>query len=124
MVTNQSSVDRAEHRARAPRCRRCTRKSATRIDERDRHDVVLERGRRDVETLHRAEHRDGRRDDAVAVEQRRAEQPERDQQRAPAPLASAMLALQHEREQREDAALAAVVGAQDEDEVLDDDDEQ
>ena len=58
--------------------RRCTTKSPTRIATDDRDDEALERGRGDLEALDGAEHRDGRRDQAVAVEQRRAEHAERD----------------------------------------------
>ena len=48
-------------------------------DDGDRLDVRAEDGRRDLETLDRAEHRDRRRDHAVAVEQRRAEEAEGDE---------------------------------------------
>ena len=65
--------------------RRCTTNSAIRIDDRDRHDERLEGVRRHTEALDRAQHRDRRRDHAVAVQQRGAEQADRDQQRgAPA----------------------------------------
>ena len=47
----------------------------------DRHDVRLEQRRGDFQTLDRAEHGDGRRDHAVAVEQRRPEDAERNQHR-------------------------------------------
>ena len=58
------------------------------------------------------------RDDAVAEEQRRAEQPgAEDEPRAPA------LRLLGQRHQRQHAALAAVVGAHDEQHVLDGDDQ-
>ena len=76
-----------------------------------------------VEALDRAEHRDGRRDHAVAVEQRRAEQAERDRA-SPRLFALAHRRLRDERQQREDAALAVVVGAHHEDQVLDRDDER
>ena len=79
IVTNQTSVTGPKT---APTCavpRRCTRKSAVRIDDRERHDQRLERGRRELEPFDRAEHRDRRRDHAVAVEQRRAEEPDGDQ---------------------------------------------
>ena len=45
------------------------------------HDVVVEDGRGDRQSLDRAEHRNRRRDHAVAVEQRRAGDPEQDQRR-------------------------------------------
>jgi hypothetical protein len=83
-----------------------------------RDDEVLEPRRRDREALHRAEHRDGRGDDAVAVEERRPEEPEHEQELAPPPC----LLPADEREQGEDAALAAVVGPHHEGEVLHDHD--
>ena len=90
-------------------------------DDRRGDDVGGEERRRHVEALDGAEHRDGRRDDAVAVEQRRPEDADHDQPRA---LAFAHdLDGRRQRRQREDAALAAVVGAQDEDAILDRDDE-
>ena len=61
-----------------------------------------------LETLDRGEHRDRGREHAVAVEQRRAEQPE---QRQPGGVAR-RVARHRERHQRQDAALAAVVRAQ------------
>ena len=71
--------------------------------------------RGDAEAFDRAQHRDRRRDHAVAVEQRRAEQSDRDERavRRFAALRS------DERDQRQDAALALVVGAHDEEQVLD-----
>ena len=54
---------------------------------------------------------------------RRAEYAEDDQDRSAPPIVGALLVLQQQREHREHAAFAAVVGAQDEDEVLDAHDE-
>ncbi len=81
-------------------------------------------GRDHAEAFDGAEHRDRRRDHAVAVEHRRAEDAEADQ--PPAHLRAVLEAARHERRQREDAALAAVVGAHDQRDVLqrDDDDER
>ena len=87
--------------------RRCTRNSATQ----DRRTVIgttkgSKSGVAMLETLDRAEHRDGRRDHAVAVEQRRAEEAEDD--RAGTGGSAAPLPWpRDERHQREDAALAA-----------------
>ena len=81
-----------------------------RIDER-----VQVRGD-DVETFDGAEHRDGRRDHAVAVEHGCAEDADADE-----PPASPRLRFEHpryERGEREDAAFAAVVGAHDQRHVL------
>ena len=58
---------------------RCTANSADEDAERDRQHIRLERRRDDFQAFHRAQHRDGRRDDAVAVEQRRAEDAEQQQ---------------------------------------------
>ena len=70
-------------------------------------------GRGDLEALDRAEHRDRRRDDAVAEEERGAEDARaRAAAGAAAPVADR---LRGEREHRDQAALAVVVGAQDED---------
>ena len=46
-------------------------------------DVGRERGRDDLQPLHGGEDRDGRRDDAVAVEKRRAEEAESDEDGVP-----------------------------------------
>ena len=78
-------------------------------------------GRDDAEALDRAEHGDRRRDHAVAVEHRRAEDAEPDQ--PPAQPRAVLDAARHERRQREDAALAAVVGAHDQRDVLERDDD-
>ena len=79
------------------------------------------RGRRDLEPFDRAEDGDGRRDDAVAVEQRRAEDDEPgDPSDAGAGRASAV--VRSERQEREDAALSAVVRPHDEGQVLHRDD--
>ena len=84
---------------------------------------ALEQRRRDLEPLDRAEDGDRRRDHAVAVEQRGAEDAE--QRRAPTSAARRPFAGGREqRGQREDAAFALVVGAHDDGDVLDRDDEQ
>src|SRR5262245_16880079 len=61
-----------------------------------------------------AESTDGRRDDAVAIEQRRARDAEQDQNRGPRTIGNSL----HQRQQRQDSAFAVVVGAQDEDDVF------
>ena len=86
----------------------------------DRDHPRLEGGRGDLEALDRAEHRDRRRDQAVAVEQRRAEHAEGDDRPLRARRQAAL--RQQQRGQGEDAALAVVVGAHHEREVLDRDD--
>ena len=85
--------------------------------ERDRHHPRLERGRGHLEPFHRRQHRDRRCDHAVAVEQRGAEDAQRDQHRPTGPPWR-QRAL-HERDQGHDAALALVVRAHDHRHVLD-----
>ena len=78
--------------------------------------------RRHAEPFHRAQHRDGGRDHAVAVQERGAEESDGDERA----VACAAHLRAHERDEREDAALAAVVGAHHEQQILDrhDDDER
>ena len=89
---------------------------------RNRHHVRLERGGADLEPLDRRQHRNRRRQHRVAVEQRRAEQR---RCRAAPHAAAAARAIDRggEREQRHDAALAAVAGAQHQRHVLERDDD-
>ncbi len=84
--------------------------------ERDRHHVAVQAGRGHLEALHRGEHRHGRGDDPVAEEDGRAEDAQQQQavaQRGP---------LRHrgggQRQHRDEAAFAVVVGAQDQHDVL------
>ena len=69
-VMNQSSMTGPNRRADARRCR-CfwNDEQHDQDDEGERHDIVVERGRRDLQAFDRAQHRDGGRDHAVAVEQ-------------------------------------------------------
>ena len=76
-------------------------------DQRDRDDVVLEPGRVDREALDGAEHRDGGRDRPVRVEKRCADEAHHHEVHAPGPGRDAPDTEQ--REQRDDAAFAAVV---------------
>ena len=90
----------------------------------DRHDVRLaSRGVDDLQALDRAEHRDRRRDHAVAVEQRGAEDAE---QRCSTRRSRAVVhrCVRRQRDQRQDAAFAVVVGAHDEQDVLERDDDR
>ena len=86
-------------------------------DDDDRLDVGLERRRDDLEPLDGGEDRDGRRDDAVAVQERGAEEPERNEDEVPG--APGRRRRPQERHQREDAPLTPVVGPEDDREVLD-----
>ena len=86
---------------------------------------MLRLRRDDLQAFHRAQHRDCGRDDTVAVEQSGADQAERDDDFAAQGVGVASLLLQNERKQGEDSALAIVVRAHNEDDVLDaDDDDQ
>src|SRR5438552_3672471 len=75
------------------------------------------------DTLERAEDRDGRRDHAVAVEQRRAEQPERNEHPPAALVLITTFGLEHEGEQRQHTAFTLVVRPHDEVDVLHRDDD-
>jgi len=86
----------------------------------DRHDPVVQSRRRDGQALDRAEHRDRRRDHAVAEEDRGAEDAEKEQ--PPAQIRPVAHRLRGEREHRDQAAFPVVVGTQDQDDVLDRDD--
>ena len=91
--------------------------------DRDRHDVRFERRCRHLQPLNRAEHRYGRGDDAVAVEQRGANHREHDRQ--PLPSSTRAQTTQGKRRKGKDAALALIVRPHDDGDVLErDDDEQ
>ena len=88
----------------------------------DGNDHRRQPGRVDLETFDGAEHRDRRRDHAVAVEQRGSDQTDDEQGGAPAP--ARCVPGVEQREQCHDAALAVIVGAQDQDGVFERDDEE
>ena len=75
MATNHAAI--TGPKARPMRAVPCDwmANSATRIADRDRHHVGREPGRRDGQSLERREHRDRRRDGAVAIDQRRPDRP-------------------------------------------------
>jgi hypothetical protein len=79
--------------------------------------------RHDLETFHCAEDRDGGGDDAIAVEECGTDEAKRDDYLLEISVCVAPLLLHDEREECEDAAFAAVIRAEDEDEVFDADDE-
>jgi hypothetical protein len=86
--------------------------------EQDRHrhrqHIGLEDLGADVEAFQRAQHRNGRRDDAVAIDQGGPEQSHRHED-APAPRPSGA----DQRHQRQDSAFAVIVGPHHEDAVFD-----
>jgi hypothetical protein len=90
-------------------------------DRRQRHDVGLECGCCDLQAFDRRQHRQRGRDHGVAVEQRAADRAEQHQQRRAAPERA--LRQRHEGER---AALAIVVGTQQDQDVFqrDDDDQR
>jgi hypothetical protein len=88
----------------------------------DRHDVRFERRCRNLQSLDRRQHRDRRGDDAVTVEQRRAEDAHDDQRAMHARLVVRVLAGQ--RHERHGPAFAVVVRAQYERHVLERDDDR
>jgi hypothetical protein len=79
--------------------------------------------RNDFEAFHGAEHGDRRRYDPIAIKKRSANQAKGDDDLLQVLVDVAPLALEKKREKREHSAFTAVVGAQDEDEILDADDE-
>jgi len=84
--------------------------------QRDGHHPVVDTFERQAHTLHRRQHRHGRGDHAVAVEQRGADQPTDEHQRTQPRVCSRC--PQGQGGERHGTALALVVGAQDEHHVL------
>ena len=76
-----------------------------------------------LETFNRAEHRDRRCYNTIAIEKRRSDQSQRDDDLSAHGVRIAPLLLKNERQQREYPALAVVVRAHDENDVLDADDD-
>ena len=86
-MPSSAIVDEPQHHHRPEQAADAMRAELLHHEQRDqdhhrqRHDVRLEQRRGDVQPFDGAEHRNGRRDHAVAVEQRRAEDAEQDQHR-------------------------------------------
>ena len=110
--------DRAEQRRDARGAVRLRDEQGDQDPHGQRHHIVLERGGDDLEALDGGEHRQRRRDQRIAVEQRRADDAE-EHQRGCA-LAQRPLRQRH---QRQGAAFALVVGAQQDEHVFERDDE-
>ena len=89
--------------------------------DRERHDGRRKRRRVGLQAFDGAEHRDGRRNRAVTIEQGGAD--EADDQQFRAPCSGLRMARVQQRQQRDDAAFAAVVRAQDQKRVFDRDDQ-
>ena len=113
---------RPEQPAHAGRAAALEDEQAEQHEHGERHDVGLEPGCGGLQALDGGKHRDGGGDQAIAVEQGQAAQREDEDQ----PLQAVALVADGpggEGAQRQHAALAAVVGAQDEQHVLDADDQ-
>ncbi len=119
IARNQSRSDRTEDDRHAAGAEALDGEQDREDDERDRHDIGVEGGRHHLQAFDRREHRDRRRDDRVAEEQRRPAYAD-DEDRA----AGARIGAAGKRHQRQRAALALVVGAQNEDHVFDGDDDR
>ena len=116
--------DRPEQRRDFRRAARLERKQHDQDDDGQRHHEVVECRRGDVDAFDGGQDRQRRRNDGVAVEQRRADDAE--QRDDAGGLADAPDRARSERHQRERAALAVVVGAQQDQHVFqrDDDDQR
>ena len=115
--------DRAEQGRDFGGAARLHREQHEQDDDRQRHDIFVERRRRDIDAFDRGQHRQCRRDDGIAIEQRRADDAE--QRDDAGGLADAADGARGQRHQRERAALPVVVGAQQDHDVFQrDDDEQ
>jgi hypothetical protein len=112
---------RAEQCPDAGRAAALDQEQAKQHERRDRDDVGRERGRGGLEALDRGENRDRRGDQAVAVEQRQAG--DRENGDEPAKNRRPRHSARGESSQREHPALPAIVGAQDQDNVLHGDDQ-
>jgi len=112
--------DRAEQAADAVGAVRLDHEQRDQDDDGAGHDEGLQLGRHHLQALDGAEHRDRRRDQAVAVEEGDADDGEADHQ-CLRPLALGQ--AEGEGGEREDAAFATVVGARDQQDVFDRDDD-
>ena len=120
-TANHTSITGPKSLPTAAVPRRCIKNKPVRRTTRDRNNVGVKKRRRHFQALHRAQHRDGGGNDAVAVKQRGA-----DQARRHDPQVSLMRRVgpaQHQRGQRQQPALAAVVGPHDDEDVFDHDDQ-
>jgi hypothetical protein len=110
--------DRTKESGNACRAVRLHREETEQDQHGQRHDIVLERRRGDLQTFDRRQHRDRRRDQRVAVEECGADDAEQDDGEALA----ADRAI-GERHQRKRAAFAVIVGAEQDQHVFDGDDQ-
>ena len=113
MAMNQTVGDRSEPGRDRRRAAALHAEQPDQDREAQRDDVGLEGGRRELQPFDRRQHRDRRRDDRVAVEQRGAGHAEQRHREDVAPHDALK-----QRHQRERAALAVVVGAHDQEHVF------
>ena len=111
--------DRPKGRCDTSRTAALNREQHDQDEYRQRHDKVLERGRRELETFHRGQHRNCRRDHGIADKHRCAEHAQR--QQWPASAAQCALAQRHQRKR---TALAVIVSAQQQQNVFCGDDDK
>jgi hypothetical protein len=107
---------RPEHGADAARAMFLRDEQDDERGKRHRNHIGLERGLDDFEPFHGAQHGNGRRDHAIAKEQRRAHHTHHEE---PSTQTRARRdRRRREREQRHDAAFAVIIRPQDQDDVL------
>ncbi len=111
--------DRPEGRCDARRAAALDREQHDQDENRQRHHIVLERRRCELETFDRGQHRNRRRDHGIADEHRGADDAQRQQR--PASAAQRTLTQRHQRKR---AALAVIVGAQQQQHVFRGDDDE
>ena len=121
MATNQISITGPKMLPMNSVPLRWTRNSPTRIARLIGTTTRRELGRIELQALNSAEHRDGRRDHAIAVEQRGPDQAD-DEERGPPASGRGMPGIE-QRQHRHDPALAVVIGAHDQDRVFERDDQ-
>jgi hypothetical protein len=115
--------DRTEQRAEAGGPVSLRQEQSRQNRQRNRHGPRSKARSPHLDPLDGGQHRDGRCDDAVSVEERRGEETEREEDRSAAKPERARPRVGDERHQREDPPLAPIVRAQDDDHVLDRNDE-
>ena len=118
-TTNQTSMTGPKNWATAAVPRDCAANSGQKDDHRDRQHRILHARGDELQAFHRRQHRDGRGDHRIAIEEGGADHAEHQEQRR--------AALGHrlaERHQRKGAALALVVGVEQHDHILERDDQQ
>ncbi len=98
--------DRSKSRSDPRRAAALDREQHDEDEHRQRHHIVLERRRCELEAFDRRQHRNRRRDHGVADEHRSADDPKR--QQGPASSAQRTLTQRHQRKR---TALAIIVGA-------------